>query len=352
MLKISNLTTSDTKRPLEGLTATFEGGNIYTILGRTGAGKTELLRSLVGLDEIDTGSLALDGNDLTQKPVRDRQMAMVYQQFINYPHLSVRDNVAFPLRRQGISAVAAREKADKALTLVGLSGFQDRMPPTLSGGQQQRVAIARAIVKQARILLMDEPLANLDYKLREQLRDEFPRLLIENQDSVILYTTTEPAEAMQLGHEVLIMHDGQILAKGNPINVYDHPATIEVAKLISDPPVSICKGCIEAGQLKLKDSRLLPVDHLQLPEDGPIQVGLRPDAFSIGGDISAMVELAEFSGSDTIIHITTPFGQAIMLVDGIHEFNPGQKLSVSLDTQRILLFSKDGENITERKQNG
>ncbi len=351
MLSLKNLSTADRKRPLSNLNADLESGKIYTILGRTGAGKTELLRTLMGLDDIAEGHLALDGQDLSKRPVRKRQMSMVYQQFINYPHLTVLKNVIFPLRRQGYSVEDAKGHALAALSLVGLAGFEDRMPSELSGGQQQRVAIARAIVKKSRILLMDEPLANLDYKLREKLREEFPRLLAENSDGIILYSTTEPAEAMQLGHEMIVMHEGQILAKGAPEEIFEAPATVEVAKLISDPPVSIVDGKLAEGRIVLGATELQPPPYLVLPANGIVKVGIRPDSLSVGGDTTAKVVLAEFSGSDTIVHLLLDFGSAVMLVEGIHEFVPDQIISVSLDTSSLLLFSAEGKNITERRSN-
>lgn len=348
MLTLENLSTSDPKVPLQSLSAHFEAGKIYTILGRTGAGKTELLRTLIGLDEISEGAVHLDGDDLLRTPIRARQMAMVYQQFINYPHLNVLDNVAFPLRRKGQGKAVARARAKEALALVGLAGFETRMPPELSGGQQQRVALARAIVKHARILLMDEPLANLDYKLREQLREEFPRLLHENAEGIILYSTTEPAEAMQLGDELIVMHEGRIVAQGDPGTLFDAPPTVDVARVISDPPISICAGEVTDGVLQFADGFLPGQADLILPPDGPVQIAIRPDALSIGGDIEARVSLAEFSGSDTIVHLNLPFGNAVMLVDGIHEFHNGDTLNVALDPNALMLFSQSGNNITER----
>ena len=159
------------------------------------------------------------------------------------------DNVAFPLRRQGKKKPEAQALATDMLASVGLGDFLERRPAQLSGGQQQRVALARAMVKKSRILMLDEPLANLDYKLREQLREEFPRLVAANSDSVILYTTTEPREAMELGNTMIIMHNGSIVASGPPAELFAHPPTIDAASVISDPPISFISGFVRNNEL-------------------------------------------------------------------------------------------------------
>lgn len=350
MLTLHNLTTADPRLPLAGLNATFRPGKIYTVLGRTGAGKTELLRALIGLDPVCEGAIELDGTDLARTPVRARQMAMVYQQFINYPHLNVLGNVAFPLRRQNVDRASAETRARKALGLVGLEGFEERMPAELSGGQQQRVALARAIVRQARILLMDEPLANLDYKLREQLREEFPRLLHTNAEGIIIYTTTESGEAMQLGDELIVMHEGRIVAQGDPGELFETPPSVDVAQVISDPPISICAGYVSGNALYFHEGSPVGETARSFGEDRAVRIGIRPDAITVGGDIPARVKLAEFSGSDTIVHLHLPFGEVVMLVDGIHEFHSGDAFGVSLDARTLLLFSEAGEIMIEGKE--
>ena len=222
------------------------------------------------------------------------------------------------------------------------------MPNELSGGQQQRVALARAIVKKARILMLDEPLANLDYKLREQLREEFPRLLQDNASGIILYTTTEPAEAMELGDEMLVMAEGRIVAQGDPVALFENPPTIAVAQVISEPPISIFDGRVAGERLLLVDGTEIPSDGLVLPPDGAVRIGIRPDALTRDGPIPATIALTEFSGSQTIVHLRLPFGQAVMLLDGIETLETGTALTVSLDPTHVLLFGADGRNITER----
>ena len=342
MLTLENLSTDHAKSPLRDLNARFDAGRIYTILGRTGVGKTELLRTLIGLDAVASGTIRLDGTDLSRVSIRNRQMAMVYQQFINYPHLSVLDNVAFPLRRQGLGRSQAASRAAEALRLVGLADFAERRPSALSGGQQQRVALARAIVKKARILLMDEPLANLDYKLREQLREEFPRLLRRSVGGVILYTTTEPAEAIQLGDRMIVMHEGRIVAEGEPAALFNAPPTVDVARVVSDPPISIFAGTAGADTVQLAGNVTAPVTGLEMPPGQALQVGIRPDGLQIGGEVPARITLSEFSGSDTIVHLHLPFGDAVMLLDGIHDMRPGSELGVAIDPARLLIFREDG----------
>ena len=348
MLQIDHLTTAKAKVCLDNVSFLFEAGNIYTILGRTGAGKTELLRALMGLNPLTNGDIKLDNENITKRPIRDRDMSLVYQQFINYPHLSVLDNVVFPLRRQGKKKAEAQSLASTMLTTVGLGDFLHRRPSQLSGGQQQRVALARAMVKQSRILMLDEPLANLDYKLREQLREEFPRLVADNQESVILYTTTEPREAMELGNTMIVMHDGEIIASGPPADLFAHPPTKDTASVISDPPISFISGFVRGQVLYFGEGQLAPSEGLRLPPDGPVTIALRPDAIEPDGAFTAKIGLSEFSGSQTIIHLDFDFGRAIMMVEGIETFKSGDNLSISIQAEQIMLFAPDGRNITLR----
>ena len=348
MLQVDQLTTSDSKVSLQNISFRFDAGNIYTILGRTGAGKTEFLRALMGLNPLVAGDIQLDGKSLAKCPVKDRSMSLVYQQFINYPHLSVLDNVVFPLRRQGKKKAEAQLLAAEMLTNVGLGDFMQRRPAQLSGGQQQRVALARAMVKKSRILMLDEPLANLDYKLREQLREEFPRLVAGNDDSVILYTTTEPREAMELGNTMIVMSNGCIVASGAPADLFAHPPTKDAASVISDPPISFISGFVRDGALYFGEEQLAPNDGLHLPSDGPITIAIRPDAIEPDGEFKAIIGLSEFSGSETIVHLDFDFGRAIMLVEGIETFEAGDSVSVSIQAEHIMLFAADGRNITAR----
>ncbi|USQ86133.1 ABC transporter ATP-binding protein [Streptomyces phaeoluteigriseus] len=329
---------------LKNVTATFPPGRLHTVIGRTMAGKTTLLRALAGLQKVDSGSLTLAGADFLKTPVWRRDTAMVYQQFINYPHLNVFDNVAFPLKRAGLSRHEIQRRVRQSLASVGLADFEKRKPSQLSGGQQQRVAMARALARGTGILLLDEPLANLDYKLREQLRDEFKALFSDRGDTIVIYTTTEPAEAMMLGDVVLVMHEGRIIQTGTPQEVFEHPATTTVASIINDPPMNIFAGRTEGGQVTVAGFQATHVSaHLTDLPDGAYQFGLRATDVSLASSgVEAEVTFVEISGSETFVHVVvgeTPF---VVQIEGIHDVALGDLVKLQLRPDRLFAFDEQG----------
>src|SRR6201994_2780622 len=217
---------------------TLEKGTLSVLLGPTLSGKTSIMRLLAGLDKPTTGKVLVDGKDVTGVDVRRRSVAMVYQQFINYPSLTVYENIASPLRVQGRPRAEIEKRVADAAKLLRLEPYLTRTPLQLSGGQQQRTAIARALVKGADLVLLDEPLANLDYKLREELRTELSRIF-EASGAIFVYATTEPSEALLLGGRTICMWEGGILQAGETTKVYRHPDTLRVAQVFSDPPLNI-----------------------------------------------------------------------------------------------------------------
>ena len=326
---------------LDSVSFTLERGRLHTLIGRTLAGKTTLLRAIAGLERIDRGSLDLDGESFLARPVWERDVAMVYEQFINYPNLSVLDNVAFPLRRRGLSVDAARERARAVLERVSLVGFEKRRPSQLSGGQQQRVALARALARGADVLLLDEPLANLDYKLREQMREELRGLFSDQGGSIVLYTTTEPAEAMVLGDVVLVMHEGRVLQMGPPDEVFDRPATTTVAGIVNDPPMNIVDAAIEDGLIRLGGGRSLPLPtHMRGLPLGNYRIGLRANELKLGStdDAVGTVTFSEVSGSETFIHVDTGFGPLVIQIKGVHRFALDAAVPVAIDQERLFAF--------------
>jgi glycerol transport system ATP-binding protein len=329
---------------LDHVTLEFEPGRLTTVLGRTLAGKTTLLRSIAGLQEPNGGSITLDGAPFSTLPAWERDVALVYQQFINYPHLSVFDNVAFPLRSKGVAPVAIKARSDEVIAKVGLSAVAQRRPGALSGGQQQRVALARALVRRAKVLLLDEPLVNLDYKLREQLRDEFRSLLSGGDRTVVVYTTTEPAEAMMLGDWLIVMHEGRVLQSGRPAEVFERPASIGVAMIINDPPMTIVDGELDGEVLAIAGGvRSARPQHLYGLPSGAYRFGIRANAIRLdhSGQPNGTISFAEVSGSETFVHFDAAFGAAVMQVEGVHSMAIGDKVSVRLPSEEFFCFARD-----------
>ena len=263
---------------LDSMSFGMKKGEIYTLLGRTLSGKTTLLKTIAGLIQPDSGRVLFEGKDLNSIPVWKRNIAMVYQQFINYPHLNVYDNVAFPLRQRAISDNKLKLRVSDALERVGLKGFESRRIQELSGGQQQRVALARSLAKQAEILLLDEPLVNLDYKLREQLREEFSKIFTSeySSDSILIYSSTDPMEAMQLGGETIVLDEGRILQQGPASKIFENPATTRVAEITNDPAMNLLSGEIVDSKVIINSKMSFDVPiHFRNLASGQYTFGIR-----------------------------------------------------------------------------
>jgi glycerol transport system ATP-binding protein len=323
-------------------------GTLAVLLGPTGAGKTSLLRVMAGLDRPTTGTLHEGGNDVTRTAPQLRRVAMVYQQFVNYPSLTVFDNLASPLRRQGLGRAEIARRVRETAALVRIEHLLDRLPVQLSGGQQQRCAIARALAKGADLLLLDEPLVNLDYKLREELREEL-RQLFAGARAIVVYATTEPLEALMMGGEVVVMDEGRVLQHGPGLEVHHRPASRRVAAISSDPPMNMIEGRIEAGRVRLGRSVELPAaGHLAGLAAGAYAFGVRAGHLATGtprpGEIGipAEVELAEVSGSETFIHVHHDAVSWVVQAPGVVEAPLGEPVTVRLDPRRLFAFAPEG----------
>jgi glycerol transport system ATP-binding protein len=241
---------------------------VTVLLGATQAGKTSLMRVMAGLDAPTEGRVLVDGQDVTGMPVRKRNVSMVYQQFVNYPSMTVANNIASPLKLRGAKDIAQRVQALAAK--LHIEPFLKRLPAELSGGQQQRVALARALAKQAPLMLLDEPLVNLDYKLREELRDELATLFAQGESTVV-YATTEPTEALLLGGYTAVMDAGELLQYGPTAEVFHRPRSIRVARTFSDPPMNLVPGTAASLGVQLAAgvdlSVPLPASALRMADD-------------------------------------------------------------------------------------
>ena len=340
----------DTEFHLNNISFGMKKGEIYTILGRTLSGKTTLLKAIAGLVNPQSGRILFDGADLSRVPVWKRNIAMVYQQFINYPHLNVFDNVAFPLRQRGVSDKELKSRVSDAIERVGLKDFESRKIQALSGGQQQRVALARSLAKQAKILLLDEPLVNLDYKLREQLREEFGRIFTSDfsSESILVYSSTDPMEAMQLGGETIVLDEGQILQQGPASEIFENPATTRVAEITNDPAMNLLPGVIEDSKVVIDSKMELPIPlHFKELSFGEYTFGIRASDISLNKKGHAFtVELAEISGSETFLHARHDNISLVGQLDIVKNFNVGEAVNLHFDTQKLYAFSDDGNLVS------
>lgn len=352
-----SLTLQNVTRVVDGEThirdasISFEPGSFNVLLGRTLAGKTSLMRLMAGLDKPTSGKVLMNGADVTGMPVQQRNISMVYQQFINYPNLSVRENIASPLRLAKVKEDEINRRVKETAAMLQIEQFLDRHPLELSGGQQQRTAMARALVKDASLILFDEPLVNLDYKLREELRVEL-RELFKARNSIAIYATTEPNEALALGGTTTLLHEGQIIQSGPAAEVYRSPADIHAAELFSEPPINLIDGKVSDSEVTFDDSVHFPLNQdLRSLTPGDYQFGVRPSHIGLVPhndddlELAMMVELAEISGSETFMHVKNEHFNLVIQLSGVHEYHTDTPVKVYLPTHKLFVFGMDGKMI-------
>ena len=332
---------------LNDVTLNFNPGKMYTILGRTLSGKTTLLKTIAGLQTPDSGSINFEGADFLSVPVWNRNVAMVYQQFINYPHLNVIENIAFPLKQRKMEENLIEKEVKEAMEKVGLIGFELRKIQELSGGQQQRVALARSLAKKAKILLLDEPLVNLDYKLREGLREEFKKLFSgsEASKSILIYASTDPLEAMQLNGDIIVIDEGKVLQTGSAEEVFENPATAKVAEITNDPAMNINKGRIQDNTLVMNNNVQIQIpDQLKSIPNGDYQVGIRAtDLYLDDNGFSFDVEISEISGSETFLHLRNNDLKCVATIEEVKTYEANEVVKINFDKSKIYLFKETGE---------
>jgi len=327
----------------------FEAGKLYSLLGRTLSGKTSLLKTIAGLQPIDTGNIIFEGKDFSTIPVWKRNVAMVYQQFINYPHLNVFENIAFPLKQRKMKTHDIENEVSDAIHKVGLFGFEKRKIQELSGGQQQRVALARSLVKKAKILLLDEPLVNLDYKLREDLRNEFKNIFTSDisANSILLYASTDPLETMQLNGDIIVLDEGKILQTGSAKNVFENPANIKVAEITNDPAMNIIKGSIDSNKIILNENIKFDIPkHVKKIQYGSYFFGIRASDIILdnkGFDFN--IDIAEISGSETFLHLHQNVLNIILLIEEVRNFNENDEVKINFNLEKLYVFDSNGDLI-------
>jgi glycerol transport system ATP-binding protein len=297
---------------------TFPGGAISVVLGRNRSGKTRLCRMIAGLEPAGGGSILIDGEDVSHTAPGARSTALVYQAFVNYPNLTVFENIASPLRARRLDRAEIRRRVTAIAERLQLAGLLERLPAQLSGGQQQRLAIGRALAKSARVLILDEPLVNLDYKLREALEHEL-REMLHAEGLTVIYTTSDPRDAFNLGDRVVLLEDHRIVQSGVPLDVYQHPASAAAADLMSDPGVN-----------RFRDGAALCVvrpEHLSLVSDTRHQ-----RAFELG------VLSVETNGSETYLHGIMAEDHWVAKLQGLHRVRAGERVTVYAPSAAVLRF--------------
>ena len=327
----------------------LDEGVFNVLLGTTLSGKTTLMRLMAGLEKPTSGRVLFRGEDVTGVPVQKRNVSMVYQQFINYPSLSVFENIASPLRVAGRSGTEIERRVARVAELLGLGPMLRRRPSELSGGQQQRTALARALVKDSDLVLLDEPLANLDYKLREELREELPGILRE-KGATIVYATSEPHEALLLGGCTATLHEGRVTQFGPTLDVYRRPKDLASAQVFADPPLNIAAVVKQGTTLSLDggDIRWMAAGAAAALPDGRYTVGLRPYHITpsrMNGEaleVRAHVLLAELSGSESIVHVEIGGCTWVSQSHGVHAVAVGVDEPMYVQTDRFFYFGESG----------
>ncbi len=326
----------------------LEAGSFNTLLGPTLAGKTTLMQIMAGLDRPTSGEIWFRGKNVTGVPVQKRNVSMVYQQFINYPNFTVYENIASPLRVAGFDRGEIERRVVQAAEMLRLSPMLQRRPNELSGGQQQRTAIARALVKDSDIILLDEPLANLDYKLREELRDELPKFFA-GRDCIVVYATTEPSEALLFSGNTATLSAGRVTQFGATAEIYRRPADLTSARVFSDPPINTARVAKRGGEVLIGEAIRLPVGKAAATiPDGDYTIGIRPHHVTperrkaaAAAAIEATVLIAELSGSESALHVDFEGQTWVSQSPGIHPLKVGERATLYVDMDHAFFFDGD-----------
>lgn len=354
-LELRNISlTQGSEEILYDLSATLTSG-INLLVGPTLAGKTTLMRVIAGLVKPTSGTFSMDGVDLTNVPVQQRSVSFVYQQFINYPSMSVFDNIASPLRvtKDKMSKQQIADRVEEMATLLGLTPMLKRRPSELSGGQQQRVAIARALARPADIVLLDEPLANLDYKLREQLRAEL-QSIFANESAIVVYSTAEPSEALDFATNSFVMHEGRVIQSGKALEIYQKPLSIPAAVAMADPPINLLKSTVDGKTANFgPETFKLTRPEISVGSTQEITLGVQPGMLTLepkgskSFSFDCVVQLAEVTGSSTFVHVKLSSGEQIVLeVEGTKKFALDKKITAYCDPSDLYGFDpKSGKAI-------
>ncbi|MFT4173678.1 MAG: sn-glycerol-3-phosphate ABC transporter ATP-binding protein UgpC [Rhodocyclaceae bacterium] len=335
---------------VHGVSLDIAPGEFVVLVGPSGCGKSTTLRMVAGLEEISGGTIKIDGRVINDLAPKDRDVAMVFQNYALYPHLNVYDNISFGLRLKRTKKEAIAAAVKTAADILGLQPLLERKPSDLSGGQRQRVAMGRAIVRDPKVFLFDEPLSNLDAKLRTQMRAEIKRLH-QRLGTTVIYVTHDQVEAMTLADRIVVMRDGLIEQIGRPMDLFLHPVNTFVASFIGSPPMNLIPAHLavdDASLVTIDDANhinLLARDGVSLVPGQEVVFGIRPEDVSLDGvagthsaQLQAVVDIVEPLGSESILHATVGGKPLMVKAGGLRTVTPGEKVTLHVDLTRVHLF--------------
>lgn len=336
---------------LSAVSLDIEDGEFVVFVGPSGCGKSTLLRAIAGLESISAGTITIGGEDVTAVAPSDRGVAMVFQSYALYPHMTVSANMEFGMKINGVSPAERQARVAEAARILQLDDLMDRKPGQLSGGQRQRVAIGRAIVKEPRVFLFDEPLSNLDAKLRVQMRVEL-EALHEQLGATMIYVTHDQVEAMTMADKIVVLNGGRVEQVGPPLELYHHPATEFVADFIGAPSMNFLDVDLVAeteGLAAAYGARRIPIDGAA-SQPGPARLGIRPEHLHLAapgqGILDAEVQVTEALGGETYLYCRTAEGDRLVIkAEGDSPLAAGQTIGLQLDSRRLHLFGGDGQSL-------
>jgi multiple sugar transport system ATP-binding protein len=340
-------------RVIHGINIDIVDGEFVVLVGPSGCGKSTLLRMVAGLEEISGGTISIGNRQVNDLPPKERDVAMVFQNYALYPHMTVYENMAFSLKLRKADEKLIDERVQKAASILNLVDYLKRYPRQLSGGQRQRVAMGRAIVRDPQVFLFDEPLSNLDAKLRVAMRTEI-KALHQRLKTTTIYVTHDQVEAMTMADRIVVMHDGRVEQIGTPLELYDHPANTFVAGFIGSPAMNFLHGTLRNGgggaRLETSDGQAVPLRGFGAGRDGQkVVFGIRPEHLTLasGKDgIAGQVTVIEPTGAETQIFVDTPAGPITAVFTERHEFAPGTPIVLKPRAETVHLFdAQSGQHL-------
>jgi len=336
---------------IKGIDLDIEDGTFVVLVGPSGCGKSTLLRMIAGLETISHGELKIGDNVVNDLPSRERGISMVFQSYALYPHMSVKDNLGFGLRISGVPKPEIERRRAEAATMLGLSPYMDRRPSQLSGGQRQRVAIGRAMVREPEVFLFDEPLSNLDAKLRNQTRVEIKRLQ-RQLGATVVFVTHDQVEAMTLADKIVVLNDGRVAQIGTPLEVFERPANQFVATFMGAPSMNLIPAVVgEGGTVKAGGIDIaVPIERFSLPPKGTaVTLGVRPEDVvpeghgtrpSLGADFTGTVEFAEMLGDQSLLFTSLGGSEVVARMQHPRVVDTGEAVQFRIDGSRVHLFDE------------